>query len=495
MRILILITSPIYVRNYLTTEAFSKLSAHDIKILLTEEAYSASTKKIPPISGSQLLKIESSFLRRQLYDYCNKLIAYSLRAKNKTFLFRLRRELIFNLFSLAVVPKYFRNLRNHRIFNDKTIWILRNRHLGSLISLSIHLSRLLLEVRGLIIYCTVVIFSNLRLQSVLTNLYWSVLPIDKGMKKVAQDFCPEITMIPSSVIGYEQNELMRAINRLGSGKTVLLIDNWDNLISKSCFIKKPDYIGVWGRQSFDFSLAIHGFKGSEVVILGTPRFEVYKNTGGLLKEGRTPYDQLDVPYILFAGCAVEFDEIGALTAVSASLESMKEVFPQGTKIVYRPHPWGKKEKNLSLLSNEYLSNVVIDPQIIGSHNQTGKSFLPSLDYYPALLGQALIVICPLSTMILEAALLGKQVVALAHEDGVSLLSPNRLYKNYIHFRGVERISNITIIDTLDDLAAAIENAYFRGDIKGIPSGLDYLLEHSPPSYQDRLAAFVEARFS
>ena len=32
-------------------------------------------------------------------------------------------------------------------------------------------------------------------------------------------------------------------------KTYFIIDNWDNLSSKTVFIKKPDFIGVWGKQN------------------------------------------------------------------------------------------------------------------------------------------------------------------------------------------------------------------------------------------------------
>ena len=32
-------------------------------------------------------------------------------------------------------------------------------------------------------------------------------------------------------------------------KSYFLIDNWDNLSSKSILINQPDYISVWGKQT------------------------------------------------------------------------------------------------------------------------------------------------------------------------------------------------------------------------------------------------------
>ncbi len=82
-------------------------------------------------------------------------------------------------------------------------------------------------------------------------------------------------IIPNSVIGVDSYELIRASKKIGITKTVVLIDNWDNLSSKTAFIENPDYLGVWGTQSVGFAKDIHQMTNDKIRIMGTPRFDVY----------------------------------------------------------------------------------------------------------------------------------------------------------------------------------------------------------------------------
>ena len=44
------------------------------------------------------------------------------------------------------------------------------------------------------------------------------------------------------------------------------------------FLRKPDFITVWGRQSLEHSVNFQGFKEKQIIPIGTLRFNIYYKT-------------------------------------------------------------------------------------------------------------------------------------------------------------------------------------------------------------------------
>ena len=78
-------------------------------------------------------------------------------------------------------------------------------------------------------------------------------------------------------------------------------------------------------------------------------------------------------------------------------------------------------------------------------------FQPDLDYYPFLLDKSEFVISPLATIILEASLMGKKVLALAHDDGKSFLNPAFMYENSDYFDRLTDLRSVKLLDNLINL--------------------------------------------
>jgi hypothetical protein len=106
-------------------------------------------------------------------------------------------------------------------------------------------------------------------------------------------------------------------------------------------------------------------------------------------------------------------------------------------------------------------HVVLDPQVAPLYRRSFeeeygpgakrlKPLFPELGYYPALFENAEFVICPLSTMLVEAAIFEKRVIAIAYDDGIHPDSPAAVV-NYDHFEGIDRIEGFELCRRADDL--------------------------------------------
>ena len=491
MKILIFIEDDTYVRNYISTNAFSMLNSHDLKYFISEKVSKENQIKNFEICD---LKVSTSKLEKSIYKLVNQLQMYDKSKLNTNFLFRLKRELIPNFQTLFTVPEPFTFsnfdplfLRIKKVFPNS--FFFRNIFL-LLTGCYKNLKNIFFEIFGLVRYTLIILIVKLHLKDFLVRFFWTKVPLNSSISEILGNENPDLILIPNSIVGSEIYEILRVNNRLTNCKTLLLVDNWDNLSSKSVFISNPDYLGVWGNQSVEFAQAFHSMDKKNVKIIGTPRFEVYENFHKNKDVGKLP-QIISQPYILFIGCALGFDELDALKELSEAISKISIDLPPDITILYRPHPWGGRSQYLSILKSNPIERVTVDPQILENENILGSKFQPSLDYYPHLLDKALFIVCPLSTMIIESTIMGKQVLALAHEDRHSLFSPNRILSNYKHFEGLDRLSNVKIIHDLNILPSSLLSIYKNHTNLVDHRELEYFIAASHKEhYAQRLAIFI-----
>ncbi len=274
------------------------------------------------------------------------------------------------------------------------------------------------------------------------------LTVSKELHQLISDFKPELIIMVSSAHGTVDNDIPRIARELGV-PSLSLIDNWDNLSSKSKMWFLPDYVGVLGPQSKSHACKVQGFKEDQVFTLGTPRFDTYRSHSGV-----KPYK---FRYAVFCGCAVQFMETEALKILDEEIESNPNLY-QGLKIIYRPHPWRHKRKLDDEFDSKKYKNVILDLQMKKDKIEENKAFLPELDYYPNLLKNAEFIISPLSTMVLEAAICEKLILAIAYKDKYHITSPHNLLKYCKH---------LSDIDTLDLLTICHDKKFFAEDFRKV----------------------------
>lgn len=439
MRLLIVLGSDEYVRNYAQTDAFRALRRdHDVHVLLADRCKQ-------DVLGSARFAVDKA-LEKQHYELFN-VLTWRHRRRSRTFRYRFSR--------------FYRTYPNDSLRN---VW----RNLTGLRSAARYVA---LGNR---------VVAPLAIPRMIENI-----PINPSLECAVAEIAPDLALMPCSAYDPIGNDLVRLGHAQGF-RTLFLVDNWDNLSSKSIFWAVPDFLGVWGEQSREHATRIHDIPPDRVSLLGTPRFEGYY--AQRTTPAASPYP---FPYILFAGVALAFDELSALRRLDAELAAHSEVYGD-LKIVYRPHPHRQPRLCPDEFREDDFRHVVLDRQVADAYYQKAAVF-PSLDYYPALLANARVVVCPLTTMLIEALVCGTPVLAITYDDGLHYTSPHNAYRYYLHFEGIERIRGLTLAGDPARLGAQLR-ALVRSPPAVSQAEIDASLRHflydDARRYADRLGEVV-----
>jgi hypothetical protein len=312
------------------------------------------------------------------------------------------------------------------------------------------------------------------------------------LRGVLEELRPDVVVVPSAGVETLMVDAVVEARRLGV-PSIVCVNGWDNLSSKASFAALPDVLCVWGPESVDHAHTIHRMPRDRVFPIGVPTF---RHHFAFDPERHPP--PFDFPYVLFAGCQLPFDEATALRKVNDAIARSGH---GDLKIVYRPHPWRIERLQEDDVRELELEHVVFDEQVADAYarSQTVRSLsasevLPRLDYYPALLGNARAVICPLSTMVVEASILERNVLVLAYDDGIHPLPPSRIL-TYTHFQGLEDIPNYLVCHRLEELERDVERVLAMPHDPDAREHIRRWLHHGEDTYAERLGAVVRETVS
>lgn len=439
MKKLIVISNDLYIRNFIQTGAFSEIEDNE-----TYYVASDNVKHISKLKNKKnyLATIKEKKWRNTIFLYLFfPFLTFTYESKSSSFKFRSERLLH------SSVPTPYKILH------------------------------------------TIAFLSSRTFKKPMLSLYMRLLGYNKHLYEVIKKLKPDIVLVPSSaadVLGTDATNICKKLHI----PVMHLINGWDNLSSKIVYPINPDYLCVWGSQSKEFAEKIHGISSSRVFEIGVPTFDSYFH---IKKETLKSYYSFD--YALFAGCAVPFDEISALRILDDAIEKANI---KNFKIIYRPHPWRSLRSCFDKFEPEKFKHIVLDNQMMEVYSKQVKNdnlnlfrtsnFLPSLEYYPSLLHNARFVICPLSTMTLEAAIFERPVLVIAYDDGVHITSPHNLLK-YDHFNGIETLDGMIMCKNKKDFGKSFMNVYdITKDIKkgNILEQLRYYIYYDEDTYSKRL---------
>jgi len=458
-RILVAITSDNYVRNYLRTDALSALfDNHRVDLIADESlALSHEVAEHPRFAG--FYRTDATLDRR--HHLLFSLIMWKNRKKSPTFAYRWMRNSGWDSVSAEKGA-----LRKARAFLR---WLP-----GGLVSP--------LGVR-------ILVLANPLVFPIAKKLLLARLPVNQSLSSAVKAKDYDLLVFPSAAFDSVSVDLAR-LGKSRKIKTLCLIDNWDNLTSKTSFWAKPDHLGVWGEQAAQQAERIHGFSRERVHAVGTPRFDSY-----FIARDQPDLDAIySFPYILFVGSAMPFDEIGALRKLEQALERLSPQFAK-LKVVYRPHPWQQKRRSPSSFHEEDFSRTLLDRQIAEAYaagikpERTETRFQPELDYYPRLFQGASVVVGPLTTMLFEGALALKPIVGLAYDDGHHANTSRRYFS---HFDGVETIPGFLLCEDESHLEAKVVKSLSLGPIDAQLSdnATSFFLHHNPSGYPQALGSLI-----
>ncbi|MGI8623468.1 MAG: hypothetical protein ACR2NB_08275, partial [Solirubrobacteraceae bacterium] len=266
--------------------------------------------------------------------------------------------------------------------------------------------------------------------------------------------------------------------------SLAVLHNWDALSAKGALPVAPDHVAVWGTQTARHAQSIAGLPAGAAHVLGSPVLDAYLRL--------PPQAPPPLPgHVLFAGCYAPFDERDAVAAVVAALDELDS----GARVRYRPHP--DRADRLAPDEVDPDGRVELDRDVAEGYaaaqalgrRRAGAPGYPPLAGYPAVIRGARCVVSPLSTMVLEAALLGVPTVVIAWDDGVHPV-PLTTLARFEHFAGLDALPHFRFVHERGQLCAALAWALSAARPVASVSLLEPFVHHDEQPYAARLAALV-----
>ncbi len=259
--------------------------------------------------------------------------------------------------------------------------------------------------------------------------------------KLIEKVHPEIVIVISGFNDVFAGDVVKSCKKCNT-KSFLMMFNWDNVSCKGVLTHTPDFACVWGEQTAEQMEKIHLLPRENIFPIGAPRFDIYSRTYLDTSEIETRKKSLGFSsnddIILFAGVARHRDEISLLKSIDKAITHNE--LPSNVKILYRPHPWQDLVLRKNSFFDYHFNNVKMDPQLedhyIKSRTSTdynASSFVPKYSYYPQLLAAMSGVISSMSTLGIEAMIMGKPVLLLTFPDPVFSFSFDTI-KKYEHHK-------------------------------------------------------------
>ena len=267
-----------------------------------------------------------------------------------------------------------------------------------------------------------------------------LVKIQKSEKNFIKNLDSSTIIFPTSGADLLAFELLALCN-LEKKNCIFVIENWDNLTSKTTFPFNPDYITVMGRKSVLQAQSIHGFTRKNIAITGLPRFEKY----GESRRGiDSRFIEASSKKILYLGFSLPYNEIRVVNSIFSYLQT--NYSPSEFEMHYKPHPFRQKRFVEDLINTgEKTDSIPI--KVWGEKKLSGK-FLPVInDDYLSFLSSFDIVITTPTTMALEVMMLEIPCIIDSGDDGIHSTSPWHAMNNYLHLEDLFGIPELRIAKT------------------------------------------------
>ena len=315
-------------------------------------------------------------------------------------------------------------------------------------------------------------------------------------------FDPLYCIVPTSLLDRFCNDVVWACDAERVG-CVVLQSGWDNMSSKGILYKRTPWVGCWGPQSASHVKRIQRMSKSLTYDLGAPHYELLKPASAadidLMRAelGVAPSDRL----ILFGGSFRQFDETGVLRRLEDAIEQRAL---RRLKILYRPHPWRAARKHEEGFFRHEWNHVVFDPDMRERYEREQaeagyiKRNVPMFDmvYLSRLLSAVDAVISPMSTLLIEALILGKPTMAIAFGDGKHSHDPS-VTSQMTHFVEARKSGALSWCSNPDRLVAECATLFKPGPVEKRAAARSQLLAQvvtrEPGTYGERLASFCRDR--
>lgn len=281
--------------------------------------------------------------------------------------------------------------------------------------------------------------------------------------------------IPCNAIDEIITDYLSSAKKL-SLKTLIAIDNWDNLTSKSVFVEKPDYLTVMGKRCIEHAVDIHSIERSQVLPFGLPRFDTYRN-GVIGGQKSNLHSNIE---ILYAGFSLPHSEIAV---VNYLWQGLKSHFPtHEIRFVYRPHP-------IPIPRIDDVKEVV--PGVVTTqHGKLERTNMPKMDedYLLSMLNADVVIGAP-TTMVFEAMLLDRPCIIDGTSDQFHRTNAASSIRNFTHMKDLLTVTNLPIANDVEEMLKLLV-AMIEQKVHFVNYEMSHLYDKKQPTYSAQLKDFL-----
>tara|TARA_Y100000589_G_C27187245_1_gene643204 strand:+ start:907 stop:2307 length:1401 start_codon:yes stop_codon:yes gene_type:complete len=284
---------------------------------------------------------------------------------------------------------------------------------------------------------------------------------------------PDLLIHPSVLSGVYINDLVEIGNK-SKIPLVVIMNSWDNPCSKRSVVSNNYYLLVWGPQTKMHAKDLMKMPENKIIEFGAAQFDVYKkypkknkndilSFHGILEKNR--------PTLLYAGSSKSTDEFSHLKKIDDAI-TLKKL--PSINLIYRPHPWGEAYKDSLKFKEIKFKNIFIDKNMRNFlfKNKNNEGYYSSkYSDTKDLLYAVDAVISPLSTILIEALIIGKPPLCFMpiEEKGAAHF---QMAKKSVHFNELLSMREILVvwgggnlINGISDLINRINDKNFHRDLK------------------------------
>lgn len=287
-------------------------------------------------------------------------------------------------------------------------------------------------------------------------------------------FTLDWAVLPSGANEIYVYRLIKELNTIKI-RTILCLENWDNLTSKNAIISKPDYIFVMGNNCKELATKIQSLDPKTVIVSGLPRFNLYRHY--YAKKSKFKSIMKNDTDVLYLGCSLPHNEIDLLNKLIVKLDNSR--LKSNYSFKYKPHP----ARRPRFFESKKLSKKV---EII---KNTSKKSVPVInESHISILSDPDIIIATPTTMLIEAMLIGKNVIVDATNDGVHRTTASIALKKYDHLNSVYSQDKLRICYTIDDILIALEELSLTKTL--VKYDLENIIENREKNYATHLLRVI-----
>ena len=316
------------------------------------------------------------------------------------------------------------------------------------------------------------------------------------LQRLLDDLNPDLVIHPSVMEGVYINDLVEELPRRNV-PLIVVMNSWDNPSTKRAMIGHPDWLLVWGEQTAQHAVTYAGMPADRVVRFGAAQFDIYRDPPRADRlticadHGIDPTSNI----LLYAGSSKGTDEFSHLVQLD---EMIADGRLPNTTVIYRPHPWGNGGYGGERIIAHPWQNVRIEASMRGylegvAQGQHAKS-LPDYRNTRDLLFAIDAMISPLSTIILEAAALGKPAMCLVPSRELQATHLHYTMPQ-VHFEALFAAPEIPVAQSLTDMADLLPKLMERVGDDTFAARLrrfsDFFVEPFDRPFGSRLVDFVE----